>query len=89
MYPNEAERVNYKTVMMISKWKKQFSDGSFEPVVVQNSGYTGLESRPGRMLVIDVVHIQCCELFKDLECTVPCMVLLMNKLKSSLHPRPL
>ena len=35
---------------------------------------TGFESRPGRMFVIGVVHIQCSNLFKGLECTVISMV---------------
>ena len=36
---------------------------------------TGFESRPGRMFVIDIVHIQCSKLFKSLECTELSMAL--------------
>ena len=36
---------------------------------------TGLESRPGRIFIIEVVHIQCAKLFKGLECAELCIVL--------------
>ena len=36
---------------------------------------TGFESRPGRIFVIGVVHIQCFKLFKELGCAVLSMVL--------------
>ena len=36
---------------------------------------TGLESRPGRIFIIEVVHIQCSKLFKGLECAELCIVL--------------
>ena len=36
---------------------------SFYQVVAPNSWGTGFESRPGRMFVIGVVHIQCSKLF--------------------------
>ena len=35
----------------------------------------GHESRPGRMLVIGVLNIQCFKLFKGMECAVMSMVL--------------
>ena len=40
-------------------------DGSFGPVVAR---YTGLEPRPGRIFLIEVVHSQCSKRFKGMEC---------------------
>ena len=36
---------------------------------------TGFESRPGRIFVIEVVHVQCSKLFKYLDCAVLPMAL--------------
>ena len=43
---------------------------SFDPVKARNSTGTGFESRSGRIFIIELVHIQCSKLFKNLNCAV-------------------
>ena len=50
-------------------------DGSSDLVVARNCArITLFETRPGRIFVIEVVHIQCSKLFKGMECAVLSMV---------------
>ena len=60
-------------------------DGSFVSTgaCIVSIGGTRFESRSGRIFAIVVVHIQCSELFKGMECTVSSMVLrtIKNRLK--------
>ena len=52
-----------------------------------SKGGIGLESRPGRVFVINVVHIQCFKLYKSLECAVLSMLLCTIKNPSSYSKR--
>ena len=51
---------------------------------------SGSKSRPGRIFVVEVVHIQCAKLYKGLECIVLSMVLctMKNHFKSFDKSRP-
>ena len=58
-------------------------NGSFDPVVTRNSEVLrGFKSRPGRIFVSKVVHIQYSKLFKGLECIVLSMVGLLCTIKN-------
>ena len=54
-------------------------DGSFDYVCGSELEGAGFESRSGWMFVIEVVHIQCSELFKSLESAVLSRVVYTKK----------